>query len=48
METLYTLSEAQKIGTKIIEEYVNQLQKEIINFKNKSCISTDKETSAYV
>jgi len=35
MEKLYTISEAQKIGTEIIENQKKELKKDLINSKNK-------------
>ena len=48
MEKLYTLSEAQKLGTKIIEIQVNELKKDLIKSKNKAVNLNVKEKLSYV
>jgi hypothetical protein len=48
MAKLYTLSEAQKLGTKIIENQANELKKDLIKYKNKSDNFSSDEKIAYV
>lgn len=48
MKKLYTLSEAQKLGTKIIENQAKELKKDLIKAKNKSSNFIAKEKLAYV
>jgi len=48
MKKLYTLSEAQKLWTKIIENQSKELKKDLIKSKNKSYNITYKEKLAYV
>jgi len=48
MKKIYTLSEAQKLGTKIIENQAKELKKDLINSKNKSVNFNSKEKIAYV
>jgi len=35
MKKLYTISEAQKVGTEIIENQKKELKKDLVNSKNK-------------
>jgi len=48
MKKLYTLSEAQKLWTKIIENQSKELKKDLLNSKNKSSNFSSKEKLAYV
>lgn len=48
MKKLYTLSEAQKLGTKIIENQAKELKKDLVNSKNKSSNFSSKEKLSYV
>ncbi|MDD3793311.1 MAG: hypothetical protein PHI37_00665 [Candidatus Gracilibacteria bacterium] len=48
MKKLYTLSEAQKFGTKIIENQAKELKKDLIKSKNKSTNLNSKEKLSYV
>lgn len=48
MTEIYTLSEAQKLGTKIIEIQAKELKKDLIKSKNKSLNFNSKEKLVYV
>ncbi len=48
MKKLYTLSEAQKLGTKIIENQSKELKKELLEAKNKASNFNSKEKLTYV
>ena len=48
MKKLYTLSEAQKLGTKIIENQSKELKTELLEAKNKAINFNSKEKLTYV
>ncbi|MDP2090883.1 MAG: hypothetical protein Q8K30_04775 [Candidatus Gracilibacteria bacterium] len=43
MEKLYTLKEAQELGTKIIQNRANELKNELVKAKNHNFTSNKKE-----
>ena len=48
MKKLYNISEAQKLGTKIIENQAKELKKDLVKSKNKSSHFISQEKLAHV